>query len=204
MFSEGAYAGFSIVAGLTWPYDISKFSDYPNDLSFNHNWRSWIATQLSDTAMIVSPRFDNDNWDALQWAQHDVYNEALAIIVGYCDMSYRMAVAMTQSKADAIADCLNAGFQTDHRTLQNAHDHLAAYWRQSNHHVQPDFGLEGTLAGLCKSWLEWLRITIRDWAFSSPALARAVCLVIVQQNVSQGYDAEEALQVLLKQQYPLC
>ena len=154
--------------------------------------------------MIICPKFDGDDWLELQRAQHDIYGEALWILNSRCMRGYKSSVAMTHSFDDPIYDTLKEmPARIDHRTLQNAHDHLAAAWRKENRFVQPDLLIQQTMAELAGEWLIWLREEVDLWLGQDPLLVRLVCLVLVQQNVKGGYKAEEELLVALRHHYPL-
>ena len=73
--------------------------------------------------MIVVPLFEGDDDCEMAWKQHDVYGDALAIIVSTCNRHARFACAVLND-ADhpdwGTVECF------DHLTIQAAHDFLAA------------------------------------------------------------------------------
>ena len=77
--------------------------------------------------MIVSPRFDGDGHidGYVMWRQHDVYYQALGIIMNTCQEYVRMAHSLIGDPSSGW-EFINS---YDHRTLQDSHDILAAVWR---------------------------------------------------------------------------
>ncbi len=154
--------------------------------------------------MIITDKFNGDNWLELQRAQHDIYGEALNILRSENERSYIGATAILRVEDDPIYDSIvSLCHPIDHRSMQNAHDHMAAVWRKKNRYLQPDLLIEATVQDMAKDWLEWLRKEVCNWPRDYPWLVRMVCLVIVQQNVKSGYEAEETLKLELERLYPL-
>ena len=75
--------------------------------------------------MIVGRCFHGDDGNDVMWLQHDVYNEALGIISGICQEYTNLAHRIL----DADPPRLETITSYDHRTLQRAHDTIAAAWR---------------------------------------------------------------------------
>ncbi len=154
--------------------------------------------------MIVSSRFDGDDWDELMWAMHDVYHEGIRILMRDNESAFNSAAILMQAQDDPIKDSLNAhGCRVDHRSLQNAHDYLAAVWRYRNRFFQPDLLIEDSVEQMAQNWLAWLQQEMQIWQRHFPQLVRLVCLIIVQQNVKSGYEAEQALQREMERIYRL-
>ena len=77
--------------------------------------------------MIVGDCFQGDgsiNTDVM-WRQHDVYHQALGIITDICQEYMQLACRLI----DEPAESWERIDYVDHRTLQHAHDILAAVWR---------------------------------------------------------------------------
>ena len=150
--------------------------------------------------MIIGKYFDGDNDKALQSQQHDCYGEALRIIAHGSAQGYRNATLICDvedsiSKEDRKK--LSDGF--DHRTLQMAHDHLAAYWRWHRNRCDPYLdGMEPFNVG---DWLSWLRQEVELWPTSSPSIVRYVAAILLNQNTETGYKAEDDLLETLKSHY---
>ena len=77
--------------------------------------------------MIVRSGYFADDEDIeAQWEQHDVYDEALSIIVSACNRHTNFARSLLEDSYHPTWGTID---HYDHRTLQNAHDLLAAAWR---------------------------------------------------------------------------
>jgi hypothetical protein len=74
----------------------------------------------------VGKRFDGDDDTEVAWKQHDVYHQALGIIIESCNRLTRFAKALMDDKGHKHWGNAES---CDHRTLQEAHDLLAAAWR---------------------------------------------------------------------------
>ena len=141
--------------------------------------------------MIVAPLFEGDDDDEVALKQHDVYGHALAVIVSTCNRHVRFARAV-------LNDADHPGWGTvedfDHRTMQNAHDLLAAAWRFRHDFRQSSlpFESENPREKVQTLWLDWLRREIADWT-TKPGLVRSVQLVLTNQNKPAGYVAEGQL-----------
>lgn len=139
--------------------------------------------------MIVTSLFQNDLDMEVAWMQHDVYSEALAIIVSQCNRYTEFARRVLD---DVDLPVWVAVDRFDHRTLQNcAHDFLAAVWRFRNDlrqlelpFVPKDF--ESEVQGL---WLDWLRREVASW-IHHPDRVRWVRVILANQNMPLGYMAE--------------
>jgi hypothetical protein len=142
--------------------------------------------------MIVGDFFDGD-WDhRLKWEQHDVYNDALRIIVRGCRDHAELAIALLQAQWPEGWESTRS---VDHRTLQGAHDILAAVWRSESSPAQSTlrFDLAPPEAGdNMIRWLAWLRSEIEAWR-QAPYLIRQVFAILANQNQPAGYQAEAAL-----------
>ena len=94
--------------------------------------------------------------------QHDVYGQALWIIVSKCHQYTEFARSLLND-----ADHLEWGTveHFDHRVLQHGHDLLAAVWRFRNDFQQPvlPFVDKKSLDELQTLWLGWLRHEIAGW-----------------------------------------
>jgi hypothetical protein len=83
----------------------------------------------------------------------------------------------------------------DHRTIQWAHDLLAAAWRFQNDFRQQTLPLDSVhdskvdIEGL---WLAWLRREVDSW-IDEPQLVRSVMIILTNQNQTIGDTAETSL-----------
>ena len=142
--------------------------------------------------MIVGVFFEDD-WDhALKWKQHDVYGNALGIIVATCREHVARAASLLEVERPGQWE---TDVQIDHRTLQDAHDILAAVWRHATSPVQTSLPLEVPATRATRGvtgWLEWLRVEVRSW-WEEPRLVALVSAILANQNQPAGYQAEEEL-----------
>lgn len=99
--------------------------------------------------------FEGDDYEALQWQQHDAYQQALSIIVNEAKARLRRAEALVGDTP--LGDEVRLD-RFDHHVLQDAHDLLAALWRLQNGHFQPPLPLSGLhVEAFATQWLEWLK-----------------------------------------------
>ena len=92
-------------------------------------------------------------------------------------------------------ECWGRIDRCDHRTLQGAHDLLAAVWRYRHDYIrqreipnlQPHE--ESAIESL---WLNWLRGELLSW-IDHPHLVRSIQLILANQNKPAGYAAESRL-----------
>ena len=143
--------------------------------------------------MWVGSRFlGNDDKDVM-WLQHDVYGQALGIIAETCQDYARSAQRILFDNADD-SEFIH---RFDHRTLQDAHDTIAAAWRyrcllevrQMPLPMDDDWTGSPDFKG---HWLNWLLEEVRSWKHS-PFLVRCVVKILKNQNQPKGYKAEADL-----------
>ena len=146
--------------------------------------------------VIVGRSFEGDDDDFMKWRQHDVYGDALRIIVSSCKAHSENAAALLQTT-------LPAGWQLgptfDHRVLQGCHDILAAAWRCEANSAQGVLTLERQLVyhDDVTRWLRWLQGQVAAWN-TKPHLVRLVMTALANQNTVPGYAAETTLSESLK------
>ena len=159
--------------------------------------------------MLLGAYFDGDDDAEVALKQHDVYGVALGIIVRTCNLFALRARALL---ADTDHPDWGTVDEFDHRTLQGAHDLLAAVWRFRHDARQFELFVEdrhrglscplmdsGTpcelhdpLAEVPRRWLDWLRDEVEGW-LDLPHIVRSVQLVLAHQNEPAGYVAESQL-----------
>ena len=141
--------------------------------------------------MIVGSFYAGDDLE-LALRQHDVYSEALGILVGRCNRLTRMAIAILQDTEHAEWGRVE---RFDHRTMQVAHDLLAAVWRFKVSPPQASL-LEGRPVERAEHdmthWLDWLEAEVSSWIDES-WMIRLVQVILTNQNQPIGYDAESSL-----------
>ena len=79
--------------------------------------------------MIVGTFFNGDDDNILARAQHDIYGDALGILISSCNRFTRFSKAVLNDTGHVDWGQIES---FDHRTLQRAHDLLAAAWRYEN------------------------------------------------------------------------
>ena len=141
--------------------------------------------------MIVGCFFEGDTDDEVALKQHDVYHRALRIILETCNQHARFARAV-------LSDTNHPEWGTveefDHRTIQDAHDLLAAAWRFEHDMRQPElpFKPKNSLVTAEVLWLDWLRQETARWS-TAPRIVRSVQIILTNQNKAIGYTAESQL-----------
>ena len=141
--------------------------------------------------MIVASIFEDDGDKDLMNMQADAYGYALRTIVRTCNRFARFSIAVLN---DTVHHEWGQIEDVDHRTLQGAHDLLAAVWRFSNDSRQGSlpFPEEANMPTPETRWLEWLQEEISSW-MNEPLLVRSVQLILANQNEPIGYLAESRL-----------
>ena len=150
--------------------------------------------------MIVASFFRGDDDTDVMWLQHDVYGEALGIITSICQEYTHLAHQILDDWDDweFVA-------RFDHRTLQYAHDIIAATWRfrclsQIRQIALPVDRKAIELPNFQRHWLNWLDVEVRSW-MHDPYLIRLVVKILRNQNNPTGYQAEHDLNLSLAQRY---
>ena len=140
--------------------------------------------------MIVGKFYAGDEMDLAE-RQHHVYNEALAIIVRTCNRYTRIAITILQ---DTEHEEWGRVTSFDHRTIQVAHDLLAAAWRfkVSPPQTRVPFADGGAAERDMTCWLEWLQAEVSSW-IDEPWMIRHFQLILANQNQAVGYKAETSL-----------
>lgn len=141
--------------------------------------------------MIVGSYFEDDYAMDVAWKQHDVYGEALGIIVSRCNRLARFSNAVLDHPGPEGWGRIE---RFDHRTLQLAHDLLAAAWRFQED-FQPrllPFRNPKPAVPAEELWLDWLRNEVKRW-FDRPEWVRSVQLILTNQNKPVGYLEESRL-----------
>lgn len=150
--------------------------------------------------MWITPQFDDDVDMEVASKQHDVYSDALWIIVSQCNL-------YTEFARRLLNDTHHSEWVTvdsfDHRTLQHAHDLLAAVWRFRNNLRQPGlpFVSKDSLDKVQTLWLDWLRREVTAW-IDYPDRVGLVQVILANQNRPLGYRAESQLSLDIMDAYP--
>lgn len=154
--------------------------------------------ELSGQRVIISGCFSGDDLE-LAGQQHEVYSAALKIIIDGCGLHLRNSAVITGIDP-GVADWLD-GLAIDHRTLQEAHDLLAAAWRFRTSPPEPTFPAKSIEPPpTMDRWLWWLRQTVSEWN-DRPEIVRAILTIAATQNTELGHLAEEELTTLLRESH---
>ena len=141
--------------------------------------------------MIVRTLFHGDDDKVLARAQHDIYGDALGILISSCNLFIRFSKTVLNDTGHEnwgqIESC-------DHRPLQDAHDLLAAVWRYENPSQQQKLPFSNIHKESSPEllWIDWLRKELSAW-IDQPHLVRSVQLILANQNKPIGYAAESRL-----------
>lgn len=151
--------------------------------------------------MIVGKCFPEDEDHEVQWMQHDVYWESVALILETARVAYlRAQRTIGVSSPEIFLLKTLRGF--DHRTLQNAHDLIAVYWRFRSNLKYPRLPVVApTIEMLKEDWRQWLRAELRSLCEFYPEFVQAVVRAAAYGNLDLGYEAEKSLDEMLRRHY---
>lgn len=154
--------------------------------------------------MIIGTFFEGDDDAEIAHEQHEFYGQALDTIIETCNRLTQFAKAVL---GDESHDAWGTVHACDHRTLQGAHDLLAAAWRFRYDQRQGQLPLGRKVSETLVSdtpgnrWLRWLRGEIESWV-REPQLVRHVQLILANQNQPAGYASESRLNLAILDRYP--
>lgn len=162
--------------------------------------------------MIVAPKFPGDDM-VLARLQHEVYGDALRVVVDRCNRFGRLALAILEQ--DAEHPGWKGVDRFDHRTLQFSHDLLAAAWRYEESPPQlslllsesrPKDAFQADTSE--ERWLQWLDSEVASWLHpeagpgdDGPQKIRLVLRILANQNQPSGYEAESYLAQLIYRRF---
>jgi hypothetical protein len=135
--------------------------------------------------MIVSKKFPEDSWEVAT-AQHEVYYEALEIIVKKCNQYAIFARRVIQSE---LFQSWGSIYRYDHRTLQHQHDLLATVWRYRTQASQLRLDCDEDERSVQIRWLDWLTAEVDSW-IERPDWVRFVQIILENQNTPLGQRTE--------------
>ena len=143
--------------------------------------------------MIVGKSFEGDN-TKLGWLQHDVYHQALGIILEGCRGHLECSCVML---GVPLRGFWPLDRSTDHRMIQRAHDLLAAAWRHQVCPTAPDlYDSPQAHPVSVDEWLPWLRAEVASW-HGEPDIVACIRTIVINQSADSGYQAEDDLDQLL-------
>ena len=147
--------------------------------------------------MIIATYFPSDSYQVAA-AQHDVYHEALNIIVKTCNKFALFAMNLMH-----LQEYQNWGSaqQFDHRTLQLQHDLIAAVWRYKSNCVQQGLDFDEGKKSIQLRWLGWLQVEVDSW-IEKPDCVRLVQIILANQNNPLGQKSETLLSLAIMEYFP--
>ena len=151
--------------------------------------------------MIVGLMFEGDDRRLIK-LQAEHYRESLTVLINTVAKCYRAACQIASINIPENEWPTEWGI--DLRTIQMAHDRLAAIWRHGVSNPEPALPLANAtlpIPGELAAWLNWLRVEIERWVISDPELIRLCVCIFQNQNSDAGYAAETALHGLLGGQH---
>ena len=153
--------------------------------------------------MFVGIGFPGDTNDILMKVQSNLYGELLGFLHGYLRERYLCACRLVQSRTE-LARRVETETSFDHRTLQGAHDHIAAWFR----FLQKDKGgrtlfetEESYRERLASEWRSFFENEVRSLS-TDDDFVRAVLTAAAFSNPDEtGCAAESQLDGILTELY---
>lgn len=151
--------------------------------------------------MNVFQQFDGDDDTKLMWIQHDCYGSSLSLMRKHAERSVSEAIRSELKDIGGI----------DHRTLQNAHDVLAAAFRHHFHGcsgykkvtVDKIFGMlhqnkaQKTDMDIVHEWQDWLEQNLEN----EIEIGQEISKIMLNQNTNLGYKYEDKLKQLIHEKF---
>lgn len=152
--------------------------------------------------MIVCSEFPGDDNRTLMDVQHAVYSEMVVRLFTVPRDRYLAAAALLRVD-DKLSGRLRTMDGFDHRTLQLAHDRIAAYFRFA-HDDHGQFQLGETDAGYrqrqADSWRAFVQSEVEQLT-ADDEFTRAICTATAFGNKEPGVAAEHWLDQFLRDRY---
>jgi len=148
--------------------------------------------------------FEGDNNEVMKLIQHDIYNDLLGYLFSYSASRYLDDIKYTWISPDFVPKIRNLnGF--DHRTLQGAHDLIAAYFRYLLSDSFPQNLFPEKFEIINFYTIIWKEYYLQEVALLGEIepIAEMIVTAVGFQNTERGYDAEDKLRELLKERYKL-
>jgi hypothetical protein len=147
--------------------------------------------------MIIGNFFDGDEHESLKIVQQEVYHQSIGLMIQLCNRSSKHVVPPPdlpyRESWGFIDSC-------DHRTIQLAHDLLAAAYR-FKHVFRPDElkSIYGKYHD--QRWRNWLFSELLSWK-KSPRLIEEFLIIMNNQNEPNGCQAEARLCFEILERFP--
>ena len=152
--------------------------------------------------MIICDVFEGDNNETMKLIQHDTYSKLLGYLFSNSASRYLDDIKYTWVSPDFVSKIRNLK-SFDHRTLQYAHDLIAAYFRFifSDSFPSDLFPEKFDIISFFTSiWKEYYLQEVAILSKIEP-IAEMIVTAVGFQNTERGYDAEDKLHELLLQRY---
>ena len=147
--------------------------------------------------MIIGNFFNGDDNYDLKIIQHDVYKDSIGLMISVCNSFSKCATPPADLPNPERWGCID---RCDHRTIQFAHDLLAAAYR-FKYVFRPD-ELKSTQGKFHdKRWRNWLFSELLSWN-KSPHLIGHFLTIMTNQNEPDGYAAESRLCIAILDRFP--
>src|ERR1035438_8624097 len=140
--------------------------------------------------MMVGSEFHGDNNSTLMEVQHSVYGEMVVRLFTGPRDRYLAAAALLRTDNE-LSKRLRSMDGFDHRTLQLAHDRMAAFFRFRDDGGQLQLGEseKDYRRRLEESWREFVQTEVRELT-TDDEFARAICTATAFGNKEPGVAAE--------------
>lgn len=148
--------------------------------------------------MMAGSVFNGDDNRQLMALQHEMYMDSVAVLFSNAKELYLVAEKLIGVDTE-LGRLVSPVTGFDHRTLQTAHDIMAAQFRFITPY-RPLLPNEYESKELGKAWRDWL-VTEVNSLITDPRFTQAVLVATGCKNTDRGYAAEKELRKLLLARY---
>lgn len=152
--------------------------------------------------MIIGSKFLGDEREAAKLVQHDMYWSCVGLIPIVAHRHWETAAAKGEV-VSILGRLVDSNSPFDHRSLQEAHDLIAAQFRWlraaslDGPVEEPDRKRDLRIAG---EWHTFLVLELEDLC-KEPDFVHAVLQVVAMNNTQRGYEAEDRVEAILHERY---
>lgn len=153
--------------------------------------------------MLAYSMFPGDNNQALMWFQNELYPELGGTIVGKARERYLSACRLLQAE-DEFSVLVRVTLEVDHRTFQDAHDLIAAwfrFWKDDHGQLVLGESEEAYRKRIGEAWRAFFNSEVDDLIAQSDEFTRAVLIASCFGNTERGYAAEKESTNILRLRY---
>ena len=153
---------------------------------------------------MIASRFDGYNNQTLMDVQHKTYGDMIGWLFGSARRRYLDAGRLLNVETD-LTEALRGQTTFDHRTLQGAHDLIAAYFRFAHDdggQLRFDESEQPPLyeIRIWRSWTRFFRDEVRD-LLQDDEFTLGVLYAAVYANQDTGTAAEQQINLFLEDRY---